>query len=323
MKNLYIYIIFFKAIFFFNCWGQQNKTEIIHQSNLVYHPIKEISGRFCAEVSINGSLKEFLILDSGMSSGLIMLDSAYFYDNIYNNELELLDIDYNMIYYQKFYKGLLSVEVSNNNFMTEFAKIEVNTRFQELNKIRNPKLMGMLGVDIFSEKITIINFKDSLIAISDTLIVDFDLKDFVIVNLERAREIKKGNKDWRYLKFEGFITKDNKVKNGLFLLDTGNSRNEMVMKSSFGKDLQYDKKETLISGYNMGAEDWLWKSDTLILGNIFKTHNVEIAISKLPESHDWVEGLSGGDGLIGLTFLKKFDIVILDYKNDKLYLKVY
>jgi len=296
---------------------RKNIAENNNNVNIAYYPITE---PFCAEVSLNGSKKAFFVLDSGSPSGHIMLDSVYFYENIDCDELEMQNLDYNMIYWQKFYMGNLNIEVAGTKFEKTFTKIDVNTKFQEINKHREQKLFGLIGVDVFSDKIMIINFKDNLFAISDTLIVDFNLNDFTVIDLERAREIKKGNEDWRYLTIDGFVTKDNNIKTGLFLLDTGNWYKELVMKSSFGKNIKYEKKETHKGGF-FTSEDWIWKSDTLILGNKYKINNVEIAINKLPPSEDWMEMLTGGDGLVGLPFLKRFDIVILDYKNDKLYLK--
>ena len=94
------------------------------------------------------------------------------------------------------------------------------------------------------------------------------------------------------------------------------------MKSSFGKDIQYKKDKTRKSGYNVDSDDWVWNSDTLIVSNSYKLRNIEIRISKNTMS-DRLEAMVGADGIVGLPFLKKFDIVILDYKNDKIYLKVH
>jgi hypothetical protein len=284
--------------------------------------MKEVSGFLVVRASCNGSEKEYFILDSGYASDQIMLDSAYFYESVNADKLEPVKPKFRMNYWNTFYKGEVNVNIAGRSFCLDSAKVDVTSQFQEKNKYRYPKLLGMLGVDVFLNKMTILNFKENLIAFIDTLNTDFDINNFIVVDLVQARTITKINKDYRFISIEGFETKNGTKKKGLFLLDIGCRSSELVMKSSFGKDIKYEKQESQKSVFTFGAYDWVWRSDTLILGDSFKTNNIEVSVCKLPPGQEKLEMLDGGDGVLGLSFFKKFDIVIFDFINNKLYLKI-
>ena len=306
-----------------SCTSQSNETTN-ESIEIPYYPFAEVSNYFAVKASLNDSEEGYFVYDSGGSYFYkVVVDSAFFYENVNTGDLEEDRPRYGMArsWWHTYYKGTVRYKVAGVEFVYEDATIEVNSRYQRRNGNNNPKIVGTLGVDVFKDRITIINFKENKIALLDTLIVDFDLNDFTSLDLQKPRDVRHFNEDHRFLSLGGFLTKTGSSKDGLFLLDTGLSGNEIIIKSSFGRDLQFERKESRKSGYNRDAEDWIWESDTLIAGNVYKVNNVEIAVSKLSPTHDYIENLVGGDGLLGLSFLKRFDIVILDYINDKLYLK--
>jgi len=321
LKNL-LFIFLFHFLLY-SC-TEQNNTTISKDLEISYYPMKEVSKRMVVRVSCNGSEEEYFMLDSGHASDLIMLDSAYFYESVNANELEPVKQKYRMAFWwSTFYKGKVNVNIAGKSFCIDSAKVEVTTQFQEKNRYRYPRILGLLGVDAFLDKITILNFKENLIGFTDMLNTDFDINNFIVVDLVQARTITETNKDYnyRFISIDGFKTTDGNKKKGLFLLDTGCST-DLVMKSSFGKDLKYEKQESRKSGFTYGAYEWVWRSDTLILGDGFKTNNIEVSVCKLPPDQDKLEILAGGDGVIGLSFLKRFDMVIFDFINNKLYLKI-
>jgi len=319
-NHLFFAIIFFISSLIYSC-TEQNNTTISKNLEISYYPMKEVSGFLVVRASCNGSEEEYFILDSGYASDQIMLDSAYFYESVNTDKLKSVKPKYRMVYWNAFYKGEVNVNIAGRSFCLDSAKVEVTTKFQKKNKYRYPKLLGMLGVDAFLDKIAILNFKENLIAFMDTLNTDFVINNFIVVDLVQPRTITKINKNYRFILIEGFETKNGTKKKGLFLLDTGCSF-ELVMKSSFGKDIKYEKQKSRKSGFTFGAYDWVWRSDTLIFGDGFKTNNIEVSVCKLPPDQEKLEMLDGGDGVLGLSFLKKFDIVIFDFINNKLYLKI-
>ena len=182
---------------------QQSGNGIIKDDheNIHYYPMKEVSNYLIAKASCNDSEEEFFILDSGFTPSCIMVDSAFFYESIYTTKMIEDKPKYRMVYWQTFYKGIMNIKVAGTNFCIENANIEVNSRFQYNNQHRYPHIMGIIGVELFSNKITILNFKENVFAITDTLDTRINLNDFIDIRLDKARVESTANAGWRYISF--------------------------------------------------------------------------------------------------------------------------
>jgi hypothetical protein len=172
-----------------------------------------------------------------------------------------------------------------------------------------------MGEEIFSDKITIIDYDKNKIAFTDIFLAD---SNYIALPMYAPRKKIKYNQ--KFIKIDGFNEKNGGTKSGFFLLDLGTSKGGIILKSDFAKKISLDikKADILPSFHNLFEKDYRWYLDSLKAATLL-LHNVPVRLVK-HAGFDRLDALEGGDGLLGLALLKRFNM-ILDYKNNILYLK--
>jgi hypothetical protein len=254
---------------------------------------------------VNNSKQAPFILDSGTAGSIIVIDSVFFYNNVDTANLIRVKPKFSMYYWQAFYDGKILVCIGEHKFYVSHIEVCNMKRFYSYDEI-----YGLIGEDIFLNKITLIDFDENKIAFVDTLTVDSVYKKMPLFP-PRVLSKSKNTINQKFVEVDGFYKKNIKEK-GLFLFDTGHWPTGLQLKNSYAKDIQMKNK--IIKENN-----FMWRIDSLCIGNSINVNKVPVR-KVINADLDRYEALEGGDGLMGMALIKRFNIV-LDYKNNMLYLK--
>lgn len=249
-------------------------------------------------------------IDTGHSNEIV-IDSTFFFEKILpTGKFQYSPPPFKMYYWRAYYTG---------NLIVNFGKYQVNiSKFEVYNLKRLyeiPIFDALMGEDVFENKITIIDYDKNKIAFVDTLSID---NTYIALPMHTPRKSTQYNQ--KFIKIDGFKEKSGNTKSGFFLLDFGTSGGGIILKRDFAKDLSLDikKADILPSFHNLYGKDYRWRVDSLKTGNLM-LNNVPVRKTKYA-GFDRLDALEGGDGLLGLALLKRFNM-ILDYKNNILYIK--
>ncbi|MDR0620153.1 MAG: hypothetical protein LBG17_09680 [Bacteroidales bacterium] len=283
---------------------------------------KLVENRFNALVvtaKVNNSIPADFMLDSGLAededNGGITVDSAFFYKYIDTTNLIRVKPRIRMYYWYTYYRGDIPISIGDHTFYVHNIKVRNQSKKYE----NNNNIKGIICHNAFVNKITIVNFDKNTISFSDTLP---DVANYIAIPLYPPKQIKNSNFNEKYIEIGGFRTANGKKKKGRFLFDTGNFGTGIVFKYSFAKDIPVNKDKALMvkSGYNKGENEWMWRIDSLsISDSVFLKRGIVCNRLVKEPIVDYLDMLVGGDGLLGIPFLKRFNF-IADYKNNVLYL---
>jgi hypothetical protein len=283
-------------------------SENIH-STIVYYPILEDSlHTFIVKASINNTDSALFVLDTGTTGGRITLDSAFFFDNkIDKTNIHVVSSKLRRFYWDQYYEGDISVSIGSRT--VKAREIYVRNRIHSYHSKKDDPV-GVIGSEFFRDKMTIIDFENNRIAFVDSLpdVSDYDTLHF----LPPRGKITPPIKDQKFVQINGFKNKQGKTCSARLLFDTGSSVTGLLFKGSYANTIRLPQKvdqvETHYPRYYL---------DSLTFGNKLLYH---VPVRRTQGIYDIYEHLGGGDGLLGIPLMKRFNF-ILDYKNDILYYK--
>jgi hypothetical protein len=250
-------------------------------------------------------------LDSGLSG--IIVDSVFFHNNIDTTNLREINTS-RQIYWNKCYEGDVRVTIGTHTFCCK--KIEVrNQRSMSNYSVENYYLDGVIGEGAFINKITMVDFDKSQICFADMGAID---SSYIALPLLPAKEQTSTNPNQKYIEVNGFTNNQGEKVSGNFLFSTGTCSSDIILKSIFGSGIALGEHPSIsYSKMNYGKEDWVYWVKFLHIGSI----QTNLYVRKLKsEDRDILDELKGGDGIIGMGVLRKYNF-IADYKNNILYLK--
>jgi hypothetical protein len=250
-------------------------------------------------------------LDSSLSG--IIVDSVFFYDNIDTANLREINTP-RQIYWNKCYEGDVRVTIGTHTFCCK--KIEVrNQPYMANYNVENYYLDGVIGEDVFINKITSVDFDKSQISFADTVSID---SLYTALPLLSPRVQTSANLNQKYIEVNGFINNKEEKVSGYFLFSTGTCSSDIILKSAFGSSITLDERSNIsYSKLNYGKEDWVYWIKSIHIDTI----QADLYVRKLKsEGSDILDTLDGGDGIIGMGVFRKYNF-IADYKNNILYLK--
>ena len=273
--------------------------------------------------TINNTVCNIMIDTGGNESGAILMDSAFFYSTMDTTGLVLEKQEEGFSLEFACYTGEMNVKIGEMNFLAKEIAIFKHqfSHFKGGDFVHNA-IIGKLYYD----KVLSVDFDENKLAFSDSLIIDtIDYNKITMyppkLTGSKDDKMNKIKQHEKYIEVGGFINKQGKSIAGRFLFDTGCKR-PLILKSDFGKKLK--KPENYIKWADPKDNNegmWEWKADSLKIGGI-SISNVQVDQSVLG-SHPhyfWLFMLEGGDGLMGMELLKRFNFMA-DFKNNILYLK--
>lgn len=285
MKKTVLSLIM-SSIFFLTSCSNNTSSNDIHSNQNIFDTIPFIikKSRVIVNISIEKNNSIPMILDNGVLQ--TMLDKSYF-DKTENLKIFKTQTIFgqNFTAFKLFSK--INVNINSYNFVIDTILVADLKSFDP--NIGN----GILGYDFFKNKIVKISFADSRIIVSNNLPDTVGFQKFKLNNIP--------NKSVKY-----FIVKFNE-----------NSKNqELTIGIDLGSPFSHFR-----SGYILQFEDSI--NNTLYNKNNFTdilykaivTNKAELLRRSFPD-HQYLNY----DGLIGIAFLKKFDIIIDDI-NMYLYIK--
>jgi hypothetical protein len=283
-------ILYLLSSFILLCNGQDKDT-------LEYVPIADYSNYIIVKASINGSTEGCFLLDTGLTSGRMQIDSAFFYNNIDTTDLVRINPKFKMYYWQAFYKGNILVNIGSRYFYVN--EIEVNNQAKTHRD-------GLIGVEAFLNKVTIVDFDKKRIAFVDSISVD---SSCIVVPLLPPKIRNKLNANQKFIEVDGFLDKMGRRKTGRFLLDTGCIPLGFILKESYVNTLD-------TSRFNGDRYQ-----DPLLISNLdIGTVSIMLRKKNKDLSSIKIDAIVGGDGVAGMMLLRKYNF-IADYKKNVLYLK--
>jgi hypothetical protein len=313
MKNYFLLVI--QLCSALSCVGADNSrnSDVTYYRFSEDHPFYLIS----LEASINNSIPGNFALASGLEDKIIV-DSAFFYHHVDTSNLTRITPPLSEDYWQAFYEGEVAVVIGEHRFQTR--KIEVRNQWSRYKyQAQDYCLTGIIGAGVFRDKITIVDWDSKHIAFADTFSVD---TSYSAVPLLPPKTLTETNSDQRFIEIDGLTDKKGDKKKGYFLFDTGASSFDLVLKSSYAQHILFDVQHPTPadSRYNRGAKDWVWLALSLNIGTIRLNKSIDIRSLKDDIEDNLEQLLTGGDGIIGMGIMKKYNF-ILDYKRNILYLK--
>jgi hypothetical protein len=270
-------------------------------------------GFLSTEATFNDSAKGVVVLDNGSTSGIIKIDSTFFYRHIDTTHLERKKLRYKMFYWRALYSGNINITIGGHRFsVNEIEVYNLSALYKEST------MVALIGVEAFENKISLIDFETGQIAFVDTLTVD---TSYVAIPLLTPVSEKKTRNRQRIIAVNGFYDKKKNPIPTRFLFDLGCSATGLRIKNSILKKIANPRRDiTERSSRGHGGslnKDIAWRSDSLSLAN-FMINNLPMRAYD-PE-WDPLEALSDADGLMGLSLLRRFNIMV-DYRNNILYVK--
>ena len=305
MKVIKLIAIIIVAFFSFSCNGS-NTVDNNPDDSIVYEMLSagDSAILFVTKACINDSVYGEFILDTGYNSEKMIFDSTFFYNHVDTTNLVRVKPKYKQFYWQAFYEGEVNIRIADHSF--KVTKIEVTNRYRD-----NYMGIGLIGAGAFLNKMTIIDFDKNRIAFVDTLRID---SSYTAIPLYPPRERHKDNGTQKFVEIDGFVDNKGEKQQGRFLFDTGSWVTGLRLKMDFEKSLGLPLENAVIK-----KNDLMWRIDSLFIDSI-QINKVPVRRTHKPQRFDRYDALAGGDGLLGMPLIKRFNI-ILDYKNDILYLK--
>ena len=301
---------------------QENKNDIEIDTITYCNLIDINSNRIVVNGTIINAEGNILIDTGGNENGTIIMDSSFFYNNVDTSNL-VLNKKEMMKHIVGYYSGEIPIKIGDISFIAKNILI-LDSKFSMFDE--NSNYIAIIG-KLFYDKTMRVNFDDNRMTFADSLI--FDTLGYTKLHLYPPRRItgkdpKKNealNENEKYIEIDGFIDKKENRKKGLFLFDTGCNRS-LILKSHFGKTLKKPEQyEWFCEPYEKREALWVWKADNLNISNfIIDSVNVEQSLFGLCPGFFSIDMLEGGDGIIGMEIIKKFNF-IADFKNNVIYFK--
>ena len=293
LKYLFIYYLLF------SCNSLKNKdvdlnTNLIYDYHLYLNPI------------INDSLTSKIVFDSGAN--------GFYLDSLFSSKMcgkaKISSFYVSGVGEKKQKISILndSVEVDFNNEKRIFGNVPI----LNLKRIIGSDVNGLIGNSFFSNNVVMIDYKQQKIEV-------FKEKSQLELNSFFSFPIKKNLKKEMIVNLK-LVIDDNDFE-GEYLIDTGSPQLiTFTNKFSLLKNLDTisNKKFYFSNNYGIGgrSEGYSFSKKMIILNDV-KIYNPVFDFSV-----DNSGSLNSNDyeGIIGNRFLENF-IVVIDYKNDVLYLK--
>jgi len=302
MKKTTLFILFISFTFW--CFPTYGKSRIASV------PFQVVGTYVVVEVTINGSSKLNLILDSGLSATLITELRAE--DSLtlnYSSEYEIKGLGPGT--------GIMSYRSINNTIKAGKINIPNSQVFVLRENIFNlsnhvgSKINGILGADFFEGRVVKINYNTHYITF-------YDAKTFEVPKgYSPIQMIIEGHKMFVSLPVADV---DWSVKNAIMLLDTGAEVSAWFR--SFGNaPFQIPSKKMhgyIGQGLNGMIEGYMGRVNQINMGgNILRN-----PIVSFPDSISIAEAISASerDGTIGAQLLNRFNL-IFDQSRKMLYVK--
>jgi hypothetical protein len=291
LLNLLFVCLFICGFFLF---GASAQTLVDYQP-LVDDPYNCIT----VMASVNNSKAGDFILDTGTTTGGIKIDSIFFYNEIDTSNLVRVEPKHILNYWQVFYKGDISISIGTHRFRVK----EIEVTNMHYYKYEDYYACGIIGAEAFMNKITVVDFDRKRIAFTDSFPID---SSYTAVPLLPSLVLPSATtENQKFIEMTGFTDNKGRKLKGHFLFDTGNSVTGLMMKGSYAKKL-------FPQGVNR------IRIDHLSMGDV---HINKVSVERVKEGEfDRFEALAGGDGLLGMAIIKRFNF-IADYKKNILYLK--
>lgn len=275
-------------------------------NKISYIPIISSKGApllLAVEAMLNDSISGYFTIDTGMPPTGVILDSTFFYDNFDTTKLKFKFSDNNGYSY---YEGEIPITIGNVKF--EGRSIAVRDFKSKIHP--EYPYVGLLGVDPFLDRYTIIDMDNSRIAFVDSIEID---SSYISLPMHTT-ELDPPDFNRKYISVKGFMDNKGSEKEGLFVFDTGCQPLGLIIKPSFLEDVPMNN--TRIE-QNRLVQD----IDSLQLGTI-KINRVSVGKPLHPAEVARFEKttLLFGDGVIGMPLIIRFNI-IMDYKHNRIYLK--
>lgn len=303
--NFILFFYFFSLTF--SCTGLKKDSEKRSDANdsIPYIPLitlGDVPLYLGVEVSFNDSISGNFILDTGAPANGLIIDSAFFFDNIDFSKLERQELNLSTPYCA-YYKGDVSLSVGDISYHIEDVFVKDYKSMAKM--VKGYPYIGLIGEDLFLDKYTILDVDNKKISFVDSLVIDSSYTAVPMYSLDTKKE-------WpnrKMIKINGFKDNQGNVKAGRFILDTGCSPLSVFMKSGFGQDIVMDNS---------------WKSQSRLICNVdslrIGTMSIDnVTIGKPLHSSEiaWLEmNLRSADGVIGMPLIVRFNM-ILDYKHLK------
>lgn len=318
MKKIILLMQLILLIFLYNyCSPHQRQIHDIETNKVNYIPYyHDPSGSFImVDGVINDSIHAAFEMDSGVTICDITIDSAFFFDNFDITSFEHQKSQAKMMFYDEYFIGKLKIKIDNHIFTAENIRVKNLNITQRKGTISN----AILGAKVFENKITLFNFEKRQIAFVDSIDVDssYTMVDFcpprgdsVITNA-------------KYLKIEGLKDKEGISIQTQFLFDLGNVSTAISIKNELGTNISNPLHNQSVShavgSWNIPIKQIKGNIDSLTIGGYALKQPI-IGYCAEKGIMDPLSQIRGGDGMVGLPFLVKFNL-IADYKKNVLYLK--
>lgn len=260
---------------------------------------------------LSDTIKGEFAIDNGM--GITTIDSAFFYTKFDTTKYEFKG---DVLGILKEYKGNISFSIDNYKYTIDHFIV------RNCNEIGASNVNGIIGSELFLDKIIYIDFDQQLITFSDSVIID---SQYIIVNLFPPYfTIKNTVSNAKFIKIKGYSKILGKQVSGHLQFDLGCQGTDLLVKNSFIKQLKAVRrqqiKNTIVSGIQK-ANVACWILDSIKIGNYnIKDINANTAFLKDEPNVDAMFMFREGDGYLGLDLMKRFNL-ITDYKNNVLYIK--
>jgi len=326
MKNFFFYFVIILGCTFprTNETVKNDEYESLNDENNIWSPLIQNTDNFLVvRGTINNTECNIMIDTGGNEMGIIKMDSAFFYSTMDTTGLILNKNIGNRSIMSIVYSGEIQVKISG----IIFSAREIDIRKQRFSYFREgDNYVAVIG-KLFYDKIMAVDFDEQKLAFADSLV--FDTLNYTKTSMHPPKIITsiqdKGNKvdnqNEKYIEVCGFIDKKGKKIAGRFLFDTGSIK-PLILKSDIGKKLKTPEVyEKFADPFENKEALWVWRADTLNIGDI-NFSNVEInqALFGMAPGYPFLDLLEGGDGLMGMELIKRFNF-IADFKNNVLYLK--
>jgi hypothetical protein len=303
----YLFILSFIAVICCSCYDVPPPKNINY---ITFDTSK--SGHILLNATIDDSINGKFMLDNG-SEGCTF-DSSFFYDHFNMSKFKIRK-QHSTLWFE-YGDGTMNISTGEHSFA-----VQKTFMIENLSK---KKISGIIGSEIFKNKITIINFDDNKIAFVDSCpILD---GYFTIKLLSPFVDSFPYLNHMKYIRISGFeYTKGENICSD-FLFDMGASGG-LSAKHSFFKTIQKDisrvdtgRSKTINT--KVQTERLIYYFDTLFIDTLIPIYDVDVDISFLNIDHnvDPLDALRYGSGLLGIDIISKFNL-IYDEPNDLLYIK--
>jgi hypothetical protein len=264
------------------------------------------SGHILLNVIINDSINGKFMLDNG--SDCCTFDSTFFYDNFDKTKFKIWKQHPSLWF--EYGEGSMNISTEHHSF-------SIKKEFS-IQNFKN-KISGIIGSEMFKNKITVINFDDNKIAFVDSCSIPEDY--FTIKLLSPFIDSFPYLNHMKYIRISGFESSKGQRVSSDFLFDMGASGG-LSAKHSFFKTIKHDisrvdtvRSKTINTKYP--TMNHIYYFDSLFLDTLIPIYNVDVSVS---HKIDPLEALRYGDGLLGMNILSKFNL-IYDDTHNLLYIK--